>query len=54
MIENVWLSFTAWLASLQRLAAHSWNTLTPMQYGGMLITIGVVGYLMMKGVEKRV
>ena len=54
MIEDVWLSFMGWLASLQRLAMHSWNTLTPMQYGGLLITISVIGFATMKGVEKRV
>jgi len=55
------LMFTALLATnpvmqylnfYQRYLLQKWDNLTPMQYGSMLITIGVVGWLMMKSGPK--
>ena len=45
----MWVSFTLWLHQLQLLLVKAWNNQTPMQYGGMLVCISVVGWLMMKG-----
>lgn len=32
-----------------RAAVHFWSTMGPYEYGGVLIVIGVIGWLMMKG-----
>ncbi len=52
MIQNVWSNFSLWLHQLQQILHKAWNCLTPMQYGGMLITIAVVGWLLMKSDTK--
>lgn len=31
-----------------RYAADKWNNLTPMQYGSLLISVGVFGWILMK------
>ena len=48
MIQNLWLDFTSWLSQLERLFMHAWHTLTPMQYGGLLVCVAVFGWLLMK------
>ncbi len=53
MIQNLWFNFTLWLSQLQQLLQKAWHHLTPMQYGGMLVCIGVVGWLLMKGGPKH-
>jgi hypothetical protein len=34
-------------------AADKWDHLTPMQYGTILISVGVLGWLLMKSAPKR-
>ena len=53
MIQNLWSDFTLWLSQVQHLLLKTWNHLTPMQYGSMLVCIGVVGWLLMKSDTKR-
>lgn len=33
----------------QRFLLRAWHNMTPMQYGYMLVTVAVVGYLSMRG-----
>lgn len=37
----------------QDYAAEKWENLTPMQYGILLIGVGVFGWLLMKSANKR-
>ncbi len=40
--------FHYYMRFYQRYASDTWENLTPMQYGSLLIGIGVFGYLLMK------
>ena len=50
-----WLSVTAssYMDYYVNFLAQQWNRLTPMTYGGVLISIGVFGWLLMKSGSKR-
>ena len=37
-----------WINVYAKLFSKTWHNLTPMQYGYLLISIGVVGWLLMK------
>ena len=36
----------------QRFLLKSWHNMTPMQYGYLLVTIAVVGWIMMKSQQR--
>lgn len=53
MIGVYWDSFCCWLTSVGNIFMNAWHHLTPTQYGGMLIGIGVFGWVLMKGTSKN-
>ena len=53
----MWQHFTSkvsyYLDYYQRFAAHQWQTMSPMEYGYLLIFIALCGWLLMKGSMKH-
>ena len=52
MISELWHSFCLWLTSVGNITMNAWHHLTPTQYGGMLVGIGVFGWVLMKSTGK--
>ena len=45
-VSSYWNFYVKWFT-------HQWDTMTPMKYGSVLITIAVVGYICMRNGVKR-
>ncbi|MEZ6058308.1 MAG: hypothetical protein R3C01_16535 [Planctomycetaceae bacterium] len=46
-------TFSYYMNFYQNYLAQKWDQMTPMQYGTVLISIGVVGWLLMRGSGRR-
>ena len=46
-------SVSRYLQFYQKYAADKWAHLTPMEYGILLISVGVFGWVLMKNASKR-
>jgi hypothetical protein len=53
MNHILFLTVVQYLHNLLSYVLRQWNQMTPAQYGGVLISIGVVGYLLMKSSTKK-
>lgn len=47
------LSLSRYLKFYQDYAADKWDNLSPMEYGILLIMVGVFGWMLMKNASKR-
>lgn len=45
--------FRRYVRFYQDYAQNKWANLTPMQYGILLISVGVVGWILMKNASRR-
>ncbi len=53
MFEHASQRFWSYMDFYQTYAANRWNHLQPMEYGVLLISIGVFGWLLMKNAAHR-
>jgi len=47
MLGNVWFKPTVYINAMQKLAIDTWQGLTPSQYGILLISIGICGWMLL-------
>lgn len=52
--DRLWYGTSYYLAYYRDFLLDQWNDMTPMRYGALLISIGVLGWLLMKNGPKRV
>lgn len=53
MSTTLLTTFTQYLRFYRNYAERRWDNMTPMEYGILLISIGVFGWMLMKNASKR-
>ncbi|MFV0445258.1 MAG: hypothetical protein ACK5Q5_16900 [Planctomycetaceae bacterium] len=46
-------SISSYIRFYKNYAARRWDGMTPMEYGILLITIGVIGFVMMRNASRK-
>jgi hypothetical protein len=54
MIETIVLYVNAYIEYYRQTFLSQWNGMSPLKYGGVLISIGVFGWLLMRSGPKRI
>lgn len=54
MIETIVLYVNSYLEYYRQTFLSEWNAMSPLKYGGVLISIGVFGWLLMRSGPKRI
>lgn len=53
-LQNLWDAVTSHLVFYRNLLREQWHSMSPIKYGGLLISIGVFGWYLMRSGPKRV
>ena len=53
MYATLLASFTQYLRFYRSYAERRWDNLTPMEYGILLISVGVFGWVLMKNASRK-
>lgn len=48
MVHDICVMISDYGSFYWRFAKTSWHNITPMQYGGLLVFIAIVGYMLMR------
>ena len=52
VVTETRIPMSEWPEYYYKTLMHSWRTMGPAEYGYVLVTIGIIGYLMMKSTSK--
>lgn len=53
MFQNISQTFTQYMNFYQKYAADCWRDMQPMEYGALLLGIGLFGWFLMKNASHR-
>jgi len=53
MLENIWTTITLYLEFYRHYAMQRWSSITPAEYGMLLIGVGVFGWILMKSANRK-